>query len=355
MPVDVVLRTVAVMAALLLAAALLASRRQRAAVPGALFALAVAAFFLTSAPGSAEALGLFAWPLTALCVTKAVWFWLLARALFVDGAALTRPAIALAGAVAVFGTWQQKVFLERFESGVAGPWEAAAGSAFDAALAAFVILGLYAAWRDLGTDLVERRRRLRLGFIVATGAYLVMTLAVQAANLLLHAATPLPLVRANELLVAAVFLAAAASLTQARTGSWLEPARPARPGGLSRLEAAVLAQLDRLMEQERVYLEEGLTIGALAKRLGTGEHVVRRAIHHGLGYRNFNDFLHAFRIRAACDALARPEQARQPVLAIAMDVGYGSVGAFNRAFKARTGMTPTTYRRARLNGSPLPH
>jgi len=32
------------------------------------------------------------------------------------------------------------------------------------------------------------------------------------------------------------------------------------------------------------------------------------------------------------------------VLTIALDLGYGSLGPFNRAFKEMTGMTPTAYR-----------
>jgi AraC-like DNA-binding protein len=33
------------------------------------------------------------------------------------------------------------------------------------------------------------------------------------------------------------------------------------------------------------------------------------------------------------------------VLTIALEVGYGSIGPFNRAFKERFGVTPTAYRR----------
>jgi AraC-like DNA-binding protein len=34
-----------------------------------------------------------------------------------------------------------------------------------------------------------------------------------------------------------------------------------------------------------------------------------------------------------------------PVLTIALDAGFSSLGPFNRAFKADTGLTPTEYRR----------
>ncbi|HBL92121.1 MAG TPA: AraC family transcriptional regulator, partial [Hyphomonas sp.] len=35
----------------------------------------------------------------------------------------------------------------------------------------------------------------------------------------------------------------------------------------------------------------------------------------------------------------------QPILSIAMDCGFGSLGPFNRSFKAMTGLTPSAYRR----------
>ena len=350
--IDVVLRTVAVMAALLLAGVLAAtSRQRRAALPGALFCLAVAAFFVTSVPGIRPELSIWAWPLTALCVTKAVWFWLFSRALFTDNAALGVRHLAIAGAVAIAGSWQQLVFLPHYRAGAATAWETAAGIGIDGALLGFVILGLYAAWRDRTVDLVERRRRLRLAFMAMTGAYLVLALGVQTYNLLLGVATPVPAMRAHMVLVAILSIGAAWRLLQLRTESWLDPSRVATAVPLTRLEHSVLTRLQRALESDRVYLEEGLTIGALAKRLGTSEHVLRRVINRGLGHRNFNDFLHTWRIREACEELARPEQARLPVLSIAMKVGYGSIGAFNRAFKARIGMTPTDFRRSTINGA----
>jgi len=350
--IDIIFRTATVMAALLLAVLLVATGRQRrAALPGALFCLAVAAFFVTSVPGIQPQLSIWAWPLTALCVTKAVWFWLFARTLFSDNAEITPRHVATAAAVAITGMWQQLVFLPGYRVGTATAWETVAGFGFDGMLLAFVVLGLFEARRDLGVDLVERRRRLRLGFMAAAGIYLALALGVQIYNLLFDVGTPLLALRANMAIVTVASLGAAWFLLQPRAESWLDPSRGATAVPLSRLESAVLARLEQALESERVYLEEGLTIGALADRLGTGEHVLRRVINQGMGHRNFNDFLHAWRIREACEELARPEQARTPVLSIAMRVGYGSIGAFNRAFKARIGMTPTDFRRGTINGA----
>jgi AraC-like DNA-binding protein len=347
---DIVLRTVAVMAAVLLGSLLLAIRRRRpAALPGAMLSFAIAAFFLTSIPGGGPALGPWGYGLTALCVTKAAWFWLFALTLFRDDATVSAGQLGIVASVAAAGTWQQTVFLPAFRADAAGSLESFAGFGFEAMLALFVVLGLREAWRDLEVDLVERRRRLRVGFIAATGAYLAVTLVVQVHNVLLDTTTPLIVSRANMAIVAIASVAAAWMLLRVRRVTWLEPVRSEPIVALNRGEAAVLRRLERSLEAERIYLREGLTIGSLASHIGSSEHTLRHVINRGMGYRNFNDFLHAHRIREACSELAKPEQARRPVLEIAMKVGYGSIGAFNRAFKARIGMTPTDFRRKSLS------
>lgn len=352
--IDIVIRTAALMSALVFAAVVAAAGRNRpAALPGLFFGLAVAAFIITSAPGAHELLGVWAWPLTALCVTKAAWFWLFARALFRERAPLRPAHVAAVGAIAIAGTWQQLVFLAAYRAGTATPAETLFGFGFDAALLVFVLLALAEAARGMDGDLVEKRRRMRLAFTGATGAYLVLSLVVQSLNLLLDTSTAPVVSRANMALIALASLGAAWLLLEVRGNSWLEPAREAKDRPLSDDERTLLPRLEDAFRTDRIYLEDGLTIGALAERLGTAEHVLRRAINRGTGCRNFNDFLHSWRIREACDELSRPEHAKLPVLTIAMKVGYGSIGTFNRAFKARVGTTPTEFRRSRVNGATI--
>ena len=102
------------------------------------------------------------------------------------------------------------------------------------------------------------------------------------------------------------------------------------------------------MDNDETYTEMGLTIRNLAERLKTPEHRLRLMINKGLGHRNFSAFLNTFRIKAAKAALSDPENARLPVITIAMDVGFASLSPFNRAFKAAEGLTPTEYRQATL-------
>jgi AraC-like DNA-binding protein len=123
---------------------------------------------------------------------------------------------------------------------------------------------------------------------------------------------------------------------------------PRADGGRDAVAPLLLRRLDRLMSVERFYRQEGLTIAMLAARLDLPEHRLRQVINEGLGHRNFNAFLNRYRIDEAKAALSDAGQRDVPVLTIAMDAGFQSIGPFNRAFKADTGLTPTEFRRNAL-------
>jgi AraC-like DNA-binding protein len=89
----------------------------------------------------------------------------------------------------------------------------------------------------------------------------------------------------------------------------------------------------------------------LAARLGAPEYRLRRLINQRLAHRNFSSFINGYRLTEARAALADPTQAEVPILTIALDAGFQSIGPFNRAFKAETGMTPSEFRRTRLAAS----
>jgi len=115
------------------------------------------------------------------------------------------------------------------------------------------------------------------------------------------------------------------------------------------------------MTVDRAHRQDGLTIGSLANQVGLPEYRLRRLINQALGYRNFNSFVNRYRIAEVRTALADPSQADVPVLTIALDAGFSSLGPFNRAFKAETGVTPSEYRRLTLEnanesrvGQPIP-
>lgn len=228
-------------------------------------------------------------------------------------------------------------------------------------VAALVLVGV-GVWQVLAgrrADLVESRRRLRTVLAVAVGLVI--------AGFTIHAAYANVALRAQAGLVTATFVLGLA-LVSAILQLGLRP-QPELAGAGPDVGAAVTAasppaaaidpeerglfdRLRHVMETERAYREEGLGIAALAARLGLPEYRLRRLINQRLGHRNFPSFVNGYRLAEAIAALSDPAQAQVPVLTIALDAGFSSLGPFNRAFKAQTGMTPTDFRRERLERTP---
>lgn len=88
--------------------------------------------------------------------------------------------------------------------------------------------------------------------------------------------------------------------------------------------------------------EPDLTLPRLARRLGTNSGRLSRALNLGLGV-NFSAFVNGLRAEGVAEAIrSRP---RTDLLDLAFEMGFASKASFNRAFFARYGMTPSSYRR----------
>ena len=213
---------------------------------------------------------------------------------------------------------------------------------------ALFILSLWST-RD---DLVECRCRARPGFAAAiAGLALFLTLG-QATGVLQEGTIVLALAQAVGILVVA--LAFAVWLLRPDVNRWPGATSPETSTHLpvqdEFLDTALITRIDAVMNAQ-IWREEGLTIGALAGKLGVPEHRLRRAINQGLGHRNFSSFINRARIKAACTTLADPAQMNVTVLEIAYDVGFASIGPFNRAFRAEIGHSPSEYRRLAQSGA----
>jgi len=125
-------------------------------------------------------------------------------------------------------------------------------------------------------------------------------------------------------------------------------ATPQKPDGTSNeiapKDAAIHKRLLHVMTEEKAYADHGLSIRTLAERVGVPEHRLRILINQTMSYRNFSTFLNSYRIEYAKRIMADLDQARLPILTIAMDAGFQSLSTFNRAFKAMEGETPSTFR-----------
>jgi len=351
---DIALRGAGIALLLLVAAATLRRAQGRpAGWLGALLAVGAAAYAVCSSPGPHDPPLWFA-PVLMLCTGNAAIFWLFAQAMFDDSFRL-RP-------------WHTLVWLglavwplaHLLGAGFTSHW--LLGVLVRGAVILLALLALAQTVRGWGSDLVEGRRRLRLFILIAVALHIAVT--VTAELVIGPDQVPMTLHLLNSGALVAIGAIIALLLLQADLDSVLGPvtAGPAvntvSPDSLpppppiaeaaaedEPADPALLATLERLMSVDRLYRQEGLTIGVLAGRLGLPEYRLRRAINRGLGYRNFNEYLNRHRLADAKQALADPGQADVPILTIALDSGFQSLGPFNRAFKADTGMTPTEYRK----------
>jgi AraC-like DNA-binding protein len=205
---------------------------------------------------------------------------------------------------------------------------------------AFVVHALLRVYVGAGSDLVVARIRLRYGVLSVSGTVILFELL---AELLLRGDA---LAMADKVHAAGVYLVSAgvsiaASLLRPEM---LRPVRAPAPG--LALDPVLTRRLDQLIEGDQVFRQEGLTIAALADRLGAPEYKVRQLINAQLGFKNFNAFLNSYRIREAQKVLLDPARRHLGIAQIAYEVGYRSLGPFNKAFKEMTGRTPTDFRAA---------
>jgi AraC-like DNA-binding protein len=321
------------------------ARRAAAGRYGVLFMLCSAAYLVESSPGPATSSALWILPLRVLSVATPAVFLLWARATFDD---LFRPSwLGWLPVAAMAGLAVWAIAADRWL-----PWRIVNGAA--------LLLTAIGVWRILGGragDLIEGRRRFRVVLAIGAGS------AIGGFTVL--AAFSDPQIRgygtvtcAGVVLILAAVSAALRLTLRTESDLATEPAGEAalaplvpQPGAAIAIdpeERQLLDRLRRLMDEQRIYREERCSIAILAGRLGIPEYRLRRLINQRLGHRNFSTYINGYRLAETIAALADPSQARVPILTIALDAGFGSLGPFNRAFKAQTGVTPTDYRRERL-------
>ena len=341
-----------------------AGRSRAAAAPLLAFAIGgIGAFVVSSAPMAVRWLGPVALLFDAWCIATPAAVWILAETVFREDFRPGPLHWALAGALTVVTLAAD---LGRFRLGLLGDIPAVAEALLLTCRGAALLLVLAAGYTALAqwrVDLVETRRRAR-GLFVAIIVAVFATLAASDFVFGPAGASSVWLALGHAALVAITF-GLLQAIARGGVDDLLSDVTPrpdfaavARvPGGTAvvrapamRSRAITVALATRVvaeMEARKLWRRERLGIGELAAELDTQEYLLRRAINQHLGYRNFNDFLHEYRLREAARRLASPADDVLPVLTIALDCGYGSIGPFNRAFKTRFGVTPTQYRNLR--------
>jgi AraC-like DNA-binding protein/uncharacterized membrane protein len=320
---------------------------------GVLMALGLCVQVLSSTPWF-EAHVLWVWqaPAVAMSVGNAALFWVFVQALFMDDFKLRPGHVAAWFSVVALTLWN-----------CAMGWQHAhpVGLALQRAVPlVFAVLAVITASRQWQSDLVESRRRLRRFLVVTGTAYTLTMLALRLASprgrlseassmldvallLVIVGGATVKLIRMQELELVAAPMSIEPVVDQ-KTAVTL-------PDRLDANDEPLEQALHQAMTHDRAYRTEELTVASLAQRLKTPEYRLRRVINQRLGHRNFNAFVNGYRIDEAKAALANPAQRELPVLSIALESGFQSIGPFNRAFKAATGLTPSEFRKQHIADS----
>ncbi|MGW1426150.1 hypothetical protein ACWAT4_39145 [Bradyrhizobium manausense] len=271
--------------------------------------MSIAAYIVDSAPGF-DALALpLRMPVHLVSVVMPAAFWIVVSAIFVDEFRLRW--YHWVGGLALMGFALVDMFRHPMSVDVARTCLSVS----------LLLLGVWHVLSGRATDLVEKRRRLRVWYAMVTALYALFIIGsdwlwpggLSAASLSLANAAGL---------TALIFLFAVLG-TQASAETSLIPApalartltstlesQPATiprnpPSAVLATEpnAAELAALRGLLDHDKVFREPDLSIATLSQKLDIPEYRLRHLINHQLGHRNFSAFVNGYRLAEAEAAL----------------------------------------------------
>lgn len=275
--------------------------------------------------------------------------WLFARALFrADGANKVWPLVVV-GALYIFAVLS--AMLSASQHGLAAQASQIAGNLYNFTGTATLVFGFLEVFSNYGAALSKTEKRFRLAYAGGYGG-LVFATAIATKNI--DALSGGAFTTTDVTVACAVMGVALAVMAVAfrdRHALDLSTRKQKQaPGPAARLAAQ---KAIRLIEQEKVYTQRDLKVGSVADLIGEPEYRVSQGISSELGFANFNQLINHYRINHAAELLSDPDQNALPVLTIAMDCGFASIGPFNRAFKKEFGVTPTQYRKTAQGEAPL--
>ncbi len=107
----------------------------------------------------------------------------------------------------------------------------------------------------------------------------------------------------------------------------------------------LMAKLENLFENKKVYLQKDLTMSKIARSLKTNTSYLSALIHKHYQCK-FNQFVNRYRIEKACELLSNRGMDIYSIEGIADMAGFQSKSVFNRVFKEATGIHPSVFRKA---------
>lgn len=106
--------------------------------------------------------------------------------------------------------------------------------------------------------------------------------------------------------------------------------------------SSILPRLARLMNDEKVFRDEDISLNRLAGHLGIEPYQLSQVINENLN-KNFSTFINEYRIEEAKKLLV--EERDRTIFSIAYSVGFNSPAPFYEWFQKLTGLSPSKFRK----------
>lgn len=103
-------------------------------------------------------------------------------------------------------------------------------------------------------------------------------------------------------------------------------------------------KVKELFETEHTFLDDTLTLNMVSEKLSAKAREISQVINENT-QQNFYEFVNHYRIKTAEILLKDSKYANEKIATIAYESGFGNVTSFNVAFKKKTGLTPSVYRK----------
>ncbi len=107
-------------------------------------------------------------------------------------------------------------------------------------------------------------------------------------------------------------------------------------------------RLLKTMEEDKPHLTEKLTITQLSEKTNISQKQLSHIINTHFNY-NFFDFINSYRIKEFNRKIEKDENKNFTILSLALECGFSSKSAFNRAYKKLVGVPPSAFQKSGTN------
>ncbi|GAB5400483.1 MAG: hypothetical protein Aureis2KO_20680 [Aureisphaera sp.] len=101
-------------------------------------------------------------------------------------------------------------------------------------------------------------------------------------------------------------------------------------------------ELLKLMEEEKIYRQNNMSLAIIADRLGTTRHNASQVINEHFGL-NFFELINKYRIDEAKEILKNDRNKNLNIIDVAYEVGFNNKVTFNKSFRKQLSVTPSQY------------